>query len=1547
MKGTRKELNILHVIGILLIVSLLIFLAASRFYPAVSQVEWNAVLRNGILGILTLVWMIFIREMSGQRNIYIPLVIGLCLLLAGMVEDILEEFFEFGGHFNMMQNIFISVGAVLISIGLYRWASTLQNARAELAKRVEKRTSDLAKVNEILKSEVAEKRRAEKIGEVFSELGKKLCVVSTPKETALLVLDTADELFSWDAASVYLLSVEHNRYFPIVNFDVIKGKRSEFHTNNESETLSTLSRRIMKEGPELILRESGKETSTPGLIPFGDTSRRSASLMFAPIKRGDKDFGLITIQSYTPNLYNKQDLKLFQVLADYCSGALERTFAESRLHESEDRYRILVENSMTILWEADVEKGRFYFIIGQTQDVLGYPTEDWYQDDFWIDHVHEDDQAKVIAKHRLAAEMEEDYIFEYRMIRSDGDVVWILEQARPIERERDGRLLFRGVLTDVTKRRMVEDELRRSENRYRAVIKDHTEWISRFKPDGTITFANEAFASFWGCTTGNIIGKNILDMVSSYEEKNIRNHLNSFSLYEPVKSLEVMIAVPGKADVWYQWVDRAFFDNQGHIVEFQSVGHDITARKKVQEELVRSRDELEKIQLRNKAILRSTPHGLCLFDPGWNILYANHSMMSILDPSSNRTQNLIGTNLLEFFDSKSEFKHYAKSVIKNIRKIGMDVREIKLHRLDQTDFWCEISVVRLNPAETMSGFVATMTDITDRKNAEVALHNSMNELEQSRLRQQAILKSTPHGICLFDADWKIHYSNHSMNRLLVPHSNVTQDLVGLPFQDLFQTREAFDKYIKTTCETIREKGMDVREIRLKRMDDTPFWCEVSVVRMDPSQTVSGYVATFTDVTGRKDAEAARMDSEERFRAVVEDQIDLICRFKPNGNITFVNNSFARFINVSPADTIDLNFLSLFSGSDREFIRSFLTAFSPESPVNTFERQVQPPGGDLRWHQWACRAFFNEKGRIVEFQAVGRDITERREAEEALRESEERYALAARGANDGLWDWNLVSNRLYYSPRWKSMLGYHEEEVGDTIDEWFNRIHPNDLPTVKRAIKSHLEGKTPYLESEHRIAYRDGTFRWVLCRGMAVHDERGELARMSGSITDITKRKAVERELERAALYDSLTGLPNRALFMDRLALSYGRGKRRHETQFAVLYVDLDRFKKVNDSLGHHLGDQLLREVARRFERCVREGDTVARWGGDEFTVLLDEIIEPGDATHIADRLMEELAAPFQLQDAEFFITASIGIAMSATGYDHPQDLLRDADTAMYQAKDKGKNQYILFDKTMHDKVIESLRIESGLRGAILRNEFKIQYQPIVDLFTGSICGFEALVRWNHPEKGLYPPDRFIPLAEDTGLIIPIGDWVLKDACGQMAKWEQKISDHERLFLSVNISAKQLLHPQFVDNIQNLLQQTGLDASRLCLEVTESVILGPLDSVYTIIERLKSLGIQLFLDDFGTAYSSLSYLHRLPIDALKIDRSFVMNMDDATESREIVRTILALAKTLNIAVIAEGVENERHRDLLRGLECPLAQGFYFYTPMNPDEIDPLIPAGSSF
>ncbi len=600
--------------------------------------------------------------------------------------------------------------------------------------------------------------------------------------------------------------------------------------------------------------------------------------------------------------------------------------------------------------------------------------------------------------------------------------------------------------------------------------------------------------------------------------------------------------------------------------------------------------------------------------------------------------------------------------------------------------------------------------------------------------------------------------------------------------------------------------------------------------------------------------------------------------------------------------------------------------------STYERLMQRKNRETFFAEFSFESLEDKPSRVLNWVVLLRDISIRKKAEETLRESEERYFLAARGANDGLWDWNIKTDEIYYSPRWKAMLGYLDHEIGATPDEWINRIHVDDRDAVIYSLTNHINNKAPHFESEHRILHRDGAYRWMLVRGMAVRDSDGIAYRMAGSQTDITARKNAEEQLIHDAFHDLLTGLPNRALFLDRLDRTIEYNRRYEEFSFAVLFLDLDRFKVINDSLGHAVGDQLLIEISRVLKTCMRSSDTVARFGGDEFVVLLNDIDDVQDAIKVVHHIQAVLAKPFRVGNNRVFTSASIGIVLSNGSYLAKEEIMRDADIAMYQAKMLGKANYMIFNTEMRKQAINRLSMENDRHHALTRGEFSLHYQPIITLRENTLSGFEALLRWQHPQKGYIPPEEFIPIAEETGLILDIGCWVLHQACSQVKRWQEQFPDYQDLFVNINISQKQFIQPEFFHRLRKVLKDTWLNPACLNLEITENVLMKNAESMIEILNKIRELGVGLHVDDFGTGYSSLSYLQQFPIDTLKIDYSFINRIGTNGDRAEIVKTKLVLARELGVDSIAEGIETENQMIQLRELDCHYGQGFYIGKPM---------------
>ncbi len=575
------------------------------------------------------------------------------------------------------------------------------------------------------------------------------------------------------------------------------------------------------------------------------------------------------------------------------------------------------------------------------------------------------------------------------------------------------------------------------------------------------------------------------------------------------------------------------------------------------------------------------------------------------------------------------------------------------------------------------------------------------------------------------------------------------------------------------------------------------------------------------------------------------------------------------------------------------------------------------------------------------QSLQLEVAERKQAQQSLQESEEKLESILNSLEEVVWSVCASTGKLLYlNPVAQKVYGRPICDFFNHPNLWLEVVHPEDRKRVERSYQTLLEQGQKQVE--YRILRPNGEVRWLSFRIHVIYDKKGIATRIDGIFDDITQRKQVEEQLIHDALHDALTDLPNRTLFMKRVELAVQKAKHCKDYLFAVLFIDLDRFKLINDSLGHTVGDRLLVAIADILKQCLRPTDTIARLGGDEFTILLDGLKDISDATSIASRLQAKLKSPFQIESHTVFTSASIGIVPSSTGYEQAADLLRDVDLAMYRAKEQGKARYAIFDSVMYEQTLERLKLESDLRLALERQEFCLHYQPIISLQTGKLTGFEALVRWQHPQQGFISPTKFIPIAEDTGLIVLLGEWVLREACRQMHAWQTEFPNLAALNISVNLAGLQIREPFLINQITRILAETGLSGSSLKLEITESMLMENVQETIDTLLQIRAMNIQLSIDDFGTGYSSLSYLHRFPVNTLKIDRSFVSRINSNNENFEIVGAIITLAHALGMDVTAEGVETANQFTQLRKLRCESAQGYFFSKPLNCASVAAMLP-----
>lgn len=693
-----------------------------------------------------------------------------------------------------------------------------------------------------------------------------------------------------------------------------------------------------------------------------------------------------------------------------------------------------------------------------------------------------------------------------------------------------------------------------------------------------------------------------------------------------------------------------------------------------------------------------------------------------------------------------------------------------------------------------------------------------------------------------------------------------------------------------------------------------------------------------DITDSKTAEEVIRQSEENYRFLSEGIVHQVWTAYPGGNLDYVNKRTIRYFGCSTEKIINDGWKDFVHPEDLpECVKKWSHCLKT-GEYYEYKFRLKRADGKYCWHISRATAGRDSGGKIIKWFGTNTDVDEQIRSDAALRESETKFRTLLENMGEGLLQVDNDSVVEFVNERFCEMTGYEAEELlGKKIFELL--FDEENIKFIRERDKRGIKG----ISETYELALRrkSGERLWVLVGGAPMFSGDGTIVGSMGVFTDITERKRAEEKLMHDAFHDVLTGLANRALFIDHLRHRIERAKRETNPLFAVLFLDFDRFKVINDSLGHAEGDKLLIAVAQRLETTLRSSDLIARLGGDEFTILLNELDEPGHASHIATRIQELLKAPFELEGGEIYMSASIGIALGTHGKITAEDMLRNADIAMYRAKSEGKARHQLFDQAMHDEALTQLQIETDLRQALGRNEFCLHYQPIFNLETRIIVGFEALIRWKHPKRGLVPPNEFIPIVEENGLIIPLGRWIIYESCRQMREWQDLNPAALDLTMSVNLSCKQFLQLDLAEQVMAMLVATRLDPQYLKLEITESHVMENGDAAVKMMKRLRSLGIELSLDDFGTGYSSLSYLHRLPVTNLKIDRSFINQMVVGDENSKLVSTIISLAHNLKINVTAEGIETADQLMQLKELSCEKGQGYYFSKPLEADAATELI------
>ncbi|MEO7538757.1 MAG: EAL domain-containing protein, partial [Pyrinomonadaceae bacterium] len=849
---------------------------------------------------------------------------------------------------------------------------------------------------------------------------------------------------------------------------------------------------------------------------------------------------------------------------------------------------------------------------------------------------------------------------------------------------------------------------------------------------------------------------------------------------------------------------------------------------------------------------------------------------------------------------------------------------------DGRAYQVSILPVRDEKGEIFAGMVMWQ-DITEKKRADDAVRDS-----EARYRQ--LFENANDIIYVHDLEGNYISINKVAERVL---GYTRDEAMSLNMTDIMAPEHLPLAKKQLEAKLRGESDQTVYEIECLKKDGARATLEVnsSVITKDGQAVAVQGIAR--DVTERKHAAEAIKRSEERYRDLFENANDLIYTHDLDGYFTSLNRAGEFITGYSRDEALKMNIAEVVAPEFIEGARTMTARkVDGESPT-TYELEIIAKDGHRVTLELSTRLIVSG-GLPVGVQGIARDITARREAEQSLHSTISLFSSTFESTADGIVVMSLDRQIVTCNKKFAEMWGIDPEI-----------IESKDSVRMVEHIVASLKDEGNFVQNLDRL-YADA----MLTEAEILHLKDGRIYErysqpqfMEGvpigrvcCFRDITERNQAEEKLRYYALHDTLTDLPNRVQFMNHLRQAVDRADGNTFARFAVLFLDLDRFKVINDSLGHAVGDKLLIAIADRLQACVRPGDIVARLGGDEFVILLNRSGETSEVISVAERLQSKISEPFKIDNYEVFTTASIGIIVSGNVRRQAEEFLRDADAAMYRAKESGKARYEVFDREMHVRNMNLLQVETDLRHAVERDEFEVLYQPIVDLKSGWVTEFEALIRWRHPVHGLISPSEFVGVAEETGLIIPIGKWIIEESCRQIAEWQRMFNIP--LAISVNLSAKQLMHPTLTSQVKDILYETRLDASQLKLEVTESTVMEHHEKSLKVLSELDALGVALSTDDFGTGYSSLSYLQRFPFERLKIDRSFIKVMDQDQKSGAIVKTILMLGENLNIEVVAEGIETVSQLEKLRSLGCKAGQGYLFSRPIDHETVQQFLADGAN-
>jgi diguanylate cyclase (GGDEF)-like protein/PAS domain S-box-containing protein len=1075
----------------------------------------------------------------------------------------------------------------------------------------------------------------------------------------------------------------------------------------------------------------------------------------------------------------------------------------------------------------------------------------------------------------------------------------------------------------------MEDERRQAEDKYRSIFENAAEGIFRSTFDGRLLAVNPAMAHMFGYESPKEMLSSISDtgkqLWASADER--AEYVSRLREQGVVVGAEVRMKRKDRSIIWVSATARVLEDLEGKPTGLEGTLEDITQRRQTQEALRRSGE-------RFRSLIRNSSDIITCLEVDGTILYESPSIERILGYEPGE---LVGKNVFDYVhpsDLGRVLQVFAEGLADPTLRPYLDYR---FRHKDGSWHWLESIGANLLDDPNVGELVVNSRDITERRR----VHDRLTESER---RLSTLLSNAPAYLyrCRNEPNWPNDFV-----------SDYALELTGYTPQELTDGSVMFgDVIVKEDRERVWEEAQAALAERkrfelqyaIRRKDGAIWHVEErgQGVYGDDGEVVAIEGVVY-DVTERAQVEEALRETKERYRTLVEQipAVTFIDRAEDSDEPLYVSPQIEAMVGYTPEEWMEGRlWRERLHPDDRERILASDERFEADGKPVDEEYRLLAKDGSVVWVREETVLVRGEASEPLYVQGILSNITERKSAEEALKEAEVRFRTLAERipAVTYIQAENDYRNTLYLSPQVQALTGYSPEDFESHPGLWYDIVHPDDRNMVEAEDERTERTGEPF-RAEYRMIARDGRVVWIRDEAVLVRDEEDRPRFWQGVMSDITDRKALEEQLTHQALHDALTGLPNRAFFVDRLKQALSRAKRQ-STKVAVLFMDLDNFKVINDSLGHEAGDALLVEVSGRLLKGLRPEDTAARLGGDEFVVLLEDLVEAGEAKRVAKRIMSWLRPPIAVEGRQTFVSASVGIALNESGQTQPAELMRDADAAMYKAKEDGGLQ--IFEPSMRTWATSRLELENGLRQALEREEFEVYYQPQVDLRTGRTVGFEALVRWHHPERGMVSPSEFIPVAEETGLIVPLGWWVLKEACRQAREWQEQYATDPPLLMNVNLSAKQLKRPDVVQTVERLLKETGMEPRFLSMDITETALIATPENESTIaLKRFRELGVWNSIDDFGTGYSSLAYLKRLPADILKVDKSFVDGLGETVEDMALVQLIVDTAHTLGMHVVAEGVENAEQAKQLKEMGCDIAQGYYFSEPLSLEEASAFI------